>query len=183
MISIWYHLCMHPKHIDILLDELANVDETDHKVLARLPHLNGVINEAMRLIPAQMTGGSRMTPPEGLKVGDHFIPGNVKIVAPKYVVQRLPEAFPRPLEFIPERWYSRPELVKDRRAYAPFTVGSRQCVGKNLALLELRIMTAILLRRFKVKFSKEHDPAKVLDDLKDTVTAQPGECMVIFERR
>lgn len=32
-------------------------------------------------------------------------------------------AYEYPEAFIPERWYSRPELVKDRRAFAPFGIG------------------------------------------------------------
>jgi cytochrome P450 len=35
----------------------------------------------------------------------------------------VPEAFQHPDEFIPERWTTRPELVLDDRAYAPFSVG------------------------------------------------------------
>lgn len=42
----------------------------------------------MRLIPAALTMGSRLTPPEGMHVDDTFIPGNIKVVAPRYTIFR-----------------------------------------------------------------------------------------------
>ena len=43
-------------------------------------------------------------------------------------------AFPRAQEFLPERWYSQPELIQDRRAFAPFSQGTSDpygLMGKN----------------------------------------------------
>ncbi|KAL8973608.1 MAG: hypothetical protein Q9197_002147 [Variospora fuerteventurae] len=92
-------------------------------------------------------------------------------------------AFQHPSSFIPERWTSRPELVIDKRAFAPFGVGSRQCVGKNLALTEIRLVVAMLLKRFEVSFPVEQNVDSVIDDMKDQVTAQPGECQLVFTPR
>lgn len=74
--------------MDKILSELTAVDETGHNALALLPHPNGVINEALRLIPAQMTGGARITPSKGLWIGETWIPGGTKVIAPKYVISR-----------------------------------------------------------------------------------------------
>lgn len=43
-----------------------------------------------------------------------------------------PRTFPRGDEFIPERWTTRPELVRDATVYSPFSVGRFSCVGKQL---------------------------------------------------
>jgi hypothetical protein len=88
LISTWYFLAKYPEHAEKILSELRNVDETDANGLALLPHLNGVINETLRLVPPQMTGGGRITGPEGLWVDDIWIPGGTKVTAPKYVVSR-----------------------------------------------------------------------------------------------
>lgn len=66
-------------------------------------------------------------------------------------------------------------------AYAP--TGTRQCVGKNLALTEIRLVVAMLLKRFKVSFPIEQNVDSVIDDMKDQVTAQPGECWLVFRSR
>ena len=134
-------LARYPQDAAKVFQELHEIDIKDPGKLATLLHMNGLINEAMRLYPAAMTGGSRITPPEGLQVDEAWIPGGVKVAAPKYSIFRcqflqpsqseivllkihpVPTAFVRPLEMIPERWYSRPELVLDRTAFAPFGAG------------------------------------------------------------
>lgn len=88
LIALWYFMCKHPQHAEKTLAELGNIDETDSNILAKLPHLNGVVNETLRLLPPQMTGGGRMTSAEGLWVDDTWIPGGVKVTASKYVLSR-----------------------------------------------------------------------------------------------
>ncbi|KAF2841053.1 cytochrome P450 monooxygenase-like protein [Patellaria atrata CBS 101060] len=183
LISTWYFLAKHQKDAEKVYDEIKDVDVTDANALAQLPHLNGVIHEALRLVPPQLTGGGRITGPEGLWFDDTWIPGGVKVTAPKYVLARMPEAFEHPNEFIPERWYSQPELCHDKRAYAPFNTGNRMCVGKTLAWVELRYVAAILLKRFKIRFSEQYDSEAPMRDMKDQVTAQPGPTWCVFEPR
>ena len=60
----------------------------DLHTLHVLPHLNGIINETLRLHPAVPTGGLRQTPPEGVHVAGRFIPGNTVICAPRYSLAR-----------------------------------------------------------------------------------------------
>lgn len=43
------------------------------------------------------------------------------------------------------------------------------------------MVTAMLLRRYKVRFSPDYDPDTLVKELRDTVTAQPGTCRLIFE--
>lgn len=79
---------MHPEQTEKLRQEVTGVDNEDADALALLPHLNGVINESMRLLPAALTFGTRVTPPEGLYVDGTFIPGNTKIATSRYTVSR-----------------------------------------------------------------------------------------------
>lgn len=88
LINLLYLLVRQPCDMDIIKQELSTVDTSDVKAVAALPHLNGAINEAMRLLPAVLTFVTRVTPPEGLVVGDTFIPGSVKIAAPRYSIGR-----------------------------------------------------------------------------------------------
>ncbi|KAL9059751.1 MAG: hypothetical protein Q9162_001052 [Coniocarpon cinnabarinum] len=183
LILLWFALAKYPEHMEKIYQELSGVDENDPVALATLPHLNGFMNEVMRLYPSALTGGNRQAPAEGLWIDETFIPGGTKLVAPKYTIFRLPSAFECPLEFIPERWTTRPELVKDKRAFAPFGVGRRACVGKNLALTQIRLVTATLLKKFRVHFAPGQDVGEVERDMRDQLTAQPGKCRVIFEPR
>ncbi|KAI0969353.1 benzoate 4-monooxygenase cytochrome P450 [Xylaria arbuscula] len=159
LIILFYFLALYPEHAEKIREELRSVDTGDVNSLSALPRLNGFINESMRLLPAALTMGTRVTPPGGLIIGKTFIPGQVKIAAPRYTIFRLESAFEDATSFIPERWYSRPEMVKQREAFAPFGIGRRACVGQNLALTQIRLIAATLLTRYRVRF-----PAGADDD-------------------
>jgi Cytochrome P450 len=66
--------------------ELGDYQPSD---LAELKHLNGVINEALRLLPPGSIGTFPVvTPPEGLIIDGTFIPGNTTLYCPQYVLGR-----------------------------------------------------------------------------------------------
>ncbi|KAF2875739.1 cytochrome P450 [Massariosphaeria phaeospora] len=178
-----HFLATHPSHASRIRAELSAVpDISDARALALLPHLTGTINESMRLLPAVPTFGTRMTPPEGLTFEGTFIPGGVKICSSRYTLGRLEAAFEQPLEFIPERWSTRPELIKDKRAFAPFGSGRTSCVGKQLAMIQLRLVTASLLTKYHIRFSSPDVAGLVERDMKDQLTAKPGVLSLVFEK-
>ena len=89
LISVFYHLARDPSQIQKLRAELdACPVISDSTALRSLDHLNGTINEALRLHPALPSGGLRQTPEDGLMVAGHYIPGNVTILAPRYTIGR-----------------------------------------------------------------------------------------------
>lgn len=124
---LFYHLAKEPSQIERLRAELKSLlkpdGEYDFKDLQGADYLNGVINETLRLHPPVPSGTLRLTPAEGLTIGSKFIPGGVTVVAPPYTIGRLESCFEKALEFVPERWSSKPEMVKNKSAYAPFSLG------------------------------------------------------------
>lgn len=121
----------------------------------------------------------------------------------------MESAYEDPLSFVPERWYSRPEMIRDKRAFGPFGVGMfspsssaaaielalkaqmpdivslgrRTCVGKNLALTQMRLVCAILLSKYRFRFAPGETGEAVERDMRDQLTARPGRFEAIFERR
>ncbi|KAJ5754144.1 cytochrome P450 [Penicillium nucicola] len=217
-----YFLARFPNHAERVNNELQDINIEDPVILSTLPHLNGTINEAMRLLPAVPTFSSRVTPPEGLVIDGKFIPGGTKICAPRYtigrradfipfyhIVQReadrppVTSAFINPHSFIPERWYSRPELIRDKRAFAPFGIGKMlpkvfddseghmhrpfwrtSCVGRHLALAQIRLVAAALVSKYQIKFAPGAGLGEAVErDMRDQLTAQPGACWVVFHPR
>ena len=98
MVFIFYQLALNPDKTEKLYQEVRDVDIKDVATLKKLPYLNAVIEETLRLHPAVPTGGHRDTPPEGMMIGGTFIPGNTTVVAPRYTLGRC--------ELIPSTWES-----------------------------------------------------------------------------
>jgi hypothetical protein len=128
-----------------------------------------------------------------LKCSTSFIPKGTGITITPYVIHRDTRYFsPRPDEFWPERWYTttsktlpaskekekEEELVLDRAAYIPFSYGPGNCVGKSLALLELRYVIAVLVRRFEFEFEFEAEEGVGGSD-DDEFALSPGKLPVV----
>ncbi|KAF4502235.1 cytochrome P450 oxidoreductase [Fusarium agapanthi] len=95
-----------------------NRDELIHVAL-----LDAVINETLRMHPAVPSGTQRVTPPEGLIVGDQRIPGNTIVQVPSCTVFRDARCFKWPDQFVPERWTTRPDLIINKSVFIHFNIG------------------------------------------------------------
>jgi len=74
-------------------------------------------------------------------------------------------------------------MVKDKRAFAPFSIGRYSCVGKNLALSELRFVTALLVSKYDIAFAPGEAGIRVWKNMKDQFTAAPGKLELVFHAR
>jgi len=83
-----------------------------------------------------------------------IIPEETQLTLHTYSIQRDARNFYRPDAFLPERWLSEgaPAGEHNTDAFFPFSYGPANCVGKNLALMEMRMLLTWVLRRFR--FSK-----------------------------
>lgn len=143
---MFYNLARDPTLVQRLRQELAEYVKEDGnydvKELAKAKFLNAIINETLRLHHPIPSGLSRLTPPEGIMIGDRRIPGNILVNIPYHTLGRCKCLFPpypvfalsntftiasqaysRPLEFLPERWIDEPELILNKSAFAPFAIG------------------------------------------------------------
>ncbi len=82
------------------------------------------------------------------------IPEETQLVLHTYSIHRDPRNFHTPEAFLPERWFSTGAPVGEHNtaAFFPFSYGPTICAGKNLALMEMRMLLCWVLRRFR--FSK-----------------------------
>ncbi|KAL6245652.1 hypothetical protein RBB50_007651 [Rhinocladiella similis] len=147
-----------------------------------LPFLEAVINEALRLHPAAPASLPRETPAGGAELNGYYIPGQTVVSMQCYTTQRDPSVFPDPESFKPERWLEPNRVSHEmKELFMPFSKGTRACIGKNLAMMELKLITASIARRFKWR------PAPSTTDesmtTKDHFLLIPigGKCELIFE--
>ncbi|ETS81741.1 hypothetical protein PFICI_06743 [Pestalotiopsis fici W106-1] len=168
------------KEVDDLYNSTENVDAV---ALQKLQFMDGVINESLRLHPPVPSGVQRMTPPEGLRIDQTFIPGNTIIQIPSYTMYRDERFFSRPNEFIPTRWTTEKELNVDDSIFNPFSSGRYSCIGKQLGLMELRAVASRIVRKYNVSLAPGQDPQAFLDGKRDTFTLALGSLELVFTPR
>eukprot|EP00026_Physarum_polycephalum_P007375 Phypoly_transcript_07434.p1 GENE.Phypoly_transcript_07434~~Phypoly_transcript_07434.p1 ORF type:complete len:231 (+),score=32.06 Phypoly_transcript_07434:908-1600(+) len=169
-----YHICKDEEilkkvksEIDALTfnqkGELANFEE-----VSRLKYLTACIKETLRLYPQGNTHPA--TALEDTYLGEIFVPKGTVVMCQTQLVQRLEKYWPEPLEFKPERFVIDDVPITDgiaaydtksaaaqteRKAstYFPFMQGRHMCIGQHLAMLEMRVVLATLLKHldFSVK--------------------------------
>jgi len=88
LVGIFNELARNPDHARKIYDEVQNLDVRDTKRLSKLPHLNGVISEGLRLYPALLTGGNRKSSEHGVTIRGRYIPPHTTIAAPRYSISR-----------------------------------------------------------------------------------------------
>ncbi|KAL3462282.1 cytochrome P450 [Aspergillus heterothallicus] len=189
--NAFYYLAKHPavyRKLQSELDEIFTTPtpllEFSNETLRRLPYLEAVINETIRLKPAVPSGQPRQTPPGGLQIDEMWIPGDTIVVVPQHVIQRDDRYFPHGAEFIPERWLEKKgTLIVHEEAFFPFQTGRYGCVGKQLALMEMRIAIARLALEFDISLA-DAEAAKLFDQgAKDTFTYTVGPLPLNFTLR
>ena len=151
MAFLFYELARKPEEAQKIRAELRPLTKGDWSDIdiRNAPHLNGAINEALRLHPPVPSGWERMVPDGGAQIGDVFLPEKTQFWMPQYVIGRGErrqdigshrfltdcvvdeDNYENALEFVPERWYSKPNMIKHKNAFAPFSLGSEGCIGKN----------------------------------------------------
>ncbi|KAJ7760753.1 cytochrome P450 [Mycena maculata] len=166
---------------------------------ARMPMLNAVINEALRLFPAVLSGSQRapLIGSGGQTIGSHFVPEGTSAVVHTYSLHHDPRYFsPFPDTFIPERWltheeqmtleptiFGENEVIHNTAAFIPFSVGPSNCVGRNLAYQEMRMVICTLVSKYEMRFEEGFDVNSWEEDMLDYFVVQRGRLPVILTAR
>lgn len=140
-----YYLLSKPNAMKKLVGEIRGAFESADNMtmerLAALPYLAACIKEAFRLYPPVPLGLPRCTPEDGSTVVGQFIPPHVSLTIPQHAMYTHEDNFKMPFEYIPERWLGDSRFENDKRhAVQPFSVGTRDCVGKKY-VTEFRVLT------------------------------------------
>src|SRR5271155_4197525 len=76
-----------------------------------------------------------------------------------YTTHRDPDVFLNPEEFDPSRWLPKEQVTTSmNELFMPFSKGTRACIGINLANMELRIVTAALLKMYRISSANDMKP-------------------------
>ncbi|KAL7810678.1 cytochrome P450 [Trichoderma aethiopicum] len=117
-----------------------------------LTYMLAVIDEAMRLYPPVVAGLTRLISEGGAVVAGEYVPEGTYVEVWQWPLFHNPSYWKKPEEFIPERWLGDPMFADDKReAFQPFSTGPRNCVGKNLAYSEMRLILARVIFQYDLK--------------------------------
>src|SRR5712692_1743496 len=149
LVWTFYLLSQYPQIRIKLQDEVRSTlagREPTLDDLAKLPYLDWVLNESMRLYPPawlQMRFVAKESEIDGVR-----LPVGTMVLLSQWVVHRLPDIWPDAEVFKPERWDPANAQQIQPGAYFPFGGGPRTCIGMPLAQLEARIILASILQHY-----------------------------------
>jgi cytochrome P450 len=142
------HLLQHADALARLDEELALVvgeASITAAHMSRLPFLDGVVKETLRLTPVLPVMGRVLAAP--VRIGDRVLPGGVYVNPCPYLTHRRGDVWADPLCFRPERFFTaRPGPYE----FLPFGGGVRRCVGASFAICEMKVVLAEVLSRLRL---------------------------------
>lgn len=159
-------LAQHPRVLHDLLDELRgklNGSAPTLEQLNDLPLLDAVIKESMRLLPPGLW--FLRVAQQDTYFGPYRIEEGTRVLWTPVVTHRLPELYPDPAAFKPERWFS---INPSPYEYLPFSAGPRRCLGATFATMELKLVLPLILQRYTMRL-----PRVAHVDLAGSPLAQP----------
>ncbi|KAL8626814.1 hypothetical protein Q9189_007497 [Teloschistes chrysophthalmus] len=167
--AVTFYLLTNPEPYRKLRDEVrstySSLDAIDAASALRLPYLQAVIAEGLRIYPPGSQGFPRVSP--GMMVDEHYVPEGAEIYTSAWTVTHDEKYFHEPYVFKPERWID--IGCKDvKEASQPFSLGPRGCLGRNqgkkkeidqrpaahihsFAELEISLILAKILHRYDLE--------------------------------
>ncbi len=142
-------LSQHPQIAQDVVDELQSVlkgEAPTVEQLQKLPLLERVIKESMRLLPPVPWNGRVTSQPTQL--GGYDLPKGTEVFVSIYQTHHLPEIYSQPEKFNPQRWEFEPTMFE----YNPFSAGSRICIGAGFAMMEIKIVLSMLLQKYRLEY-------------------------------
>ncbi|KAK2753895.1 hypothetical protein FQN54_007254 [Arachnomyces sp. PD_36] len=143
--AVTYYLLTSPGTYQRLKDEIRGAyksySEIDAASAQKLPYLQAVISEGLRMYPPGSQGFPRES--AGASIDGHWVPKGCEMYTSAWTVTHDEKYFHDPMTFKPERWID-PDCTDVKEASQPFSLGARGCLGRNFAYVEMNLILAKL---------------------------------------
>jgi sterol 14alpha-demethylase len=176
-------LLRHPELMKRVVDELeglyADGREVSYQALREIPDFEHVVQEVLRLHPPLI-----ILMREALS-DFHYkgwtVPAGTTVAVSPAVSNRMPECFAEAERFDPDRYG--PGREEDKRVFAwiPFGGGRHRCVGAAFAMVQLKAIFSVLLRRYELEMAQPPESYRADHSKMVVQLAQP--CRVRYRRR
>ncbi|KAF3802730.1 Cytochrome P450 monooxygenase gsfF [Colletotrichum gloeosporioides] len=186
--SLFYHLMHNPeayRKLEAEVDQAVNEGRLSmpptYKETSQLPYLCACIKEALRIHPGAQLSLPRIVPPQGMTLCGQFIPGGYVVGINAAVLHFDKKVFGADAEsFNPDRWMDQSRANYMDKFMMAFGGGTRTCLGKNIALIELHKLTPQLVWNYRFEF---YDQAKTQWHTRNTFFARQEGVIARVKRR
>ncbi|KAI0365355.1 cytochrome P450 [Pilatotrama ljubarskyi] len=148
-----------------------------------LLYLDAVVKEGLRVFSPIPMSFPRVVPAGGKAVDGLWLPGGTIVSCQPHTLHRLDaDVFPFPEEFRPERWLDPENAAERNQLFFAFAAGGRGCIGKNLALLEMKLLLKKVYSTYRTRVAPDMDAPMEMDD--QTISTRPKgqKCLLVFEK-
>ncbi|KAI0401406.1 isotrichodermin C-15 hydroxylase [Xylaria palmicola] len=158
-----YLVLSHPEALEKLKHEVRSsfkhASDININNVGSLKYMLAVLNEALRLYPPVTSGLVRTVPEGGAEIAGHFVPEGTLVEVQQWSSNHSKDNWADPWAFRPERFLGTSEEALQAgnklEALQAFNVGPRNCIGRNLAYFEMRIILARVIFDFDLKLADE----------------------------
>ena len=172
-----------PRYLDRVQREIdglyAQGRPVSYQALRESPVLENGIKEALRLHPPLIVLMRKVV--RDFHYKEWTVPAGDLVAVSPAVSNRMPEAFPAPDAYDPDRYAPGREEDKQLFAWTPFGAGRHRCVGAAFAMMQLKAIFQTLLQRFT--FELVQPPASYRNDHSKMVVQLAQPCLVRYRRR
>jgi sterol 14-demethylase len=176
-------LLRNPLIMKRVVDELESIYaggvEVSYQALREIPELECAVKEALRLHPPLIILMRKVM--HDFHYKNWTVPAGTTVAVSPAVSNRMPEYFPHPAAFDPERY--KPGREEDKKVFAwiPFGAGRHRCVGAAFALIQLKAIFSVLLRRYEFEMLQPSESYR--NDHSKMVVQLQQPCRVRYRRR
>ncbi|XP_076008752.1 cytochrome P450 4B1-like [Genypterus blacodes] len=150
---ILYSLACHPEHQKICRDEILQAldgkDTMEWEDLSKIPYTTMCIKESLRLYPPVPGISRKLTKPMTFFDG-RTVPEGCIVGASIFATHRNETVWENPDVYDPLRFLPENVARRSPHAFVPFSAGSRNCIGQTFAMNEMKIVTALTLKRYEL---------------------------------
>jgi cytochrome P450 len=163
--GIFFYITGDPWRYQKLVDEILTTFDSPEEIvhgpkLLNCKYLKACVDEGMRLTPPGPSEVPREVLPGGIQIKGEYYPAGTIVSTVNWATSRNQEVYGDPEVFRPERWIvdestcvTKEEVSRIRVNFHPFLTGPGNCIGKNLATMEILLIVARTLYRLDVRRS------------------------------
>ncbi|XP_063794988.1 cytochrome P450 4B1-like isoform X2 [Pseudophryne corroboree] len=162
-----YCLAKHPEHQEKCREEIREVlgerNTVEWEDLGKMPYTTMCVKESMRLYPPVPVVARELSQPITFCDG-RSLPKGTNVFLNIFSINRNPDMWEEPEVFDPLRFSPDNPIKKHAYSFIPFSAGSRNCIGQNFAMHEMKVAVALTLQRFELTpdLDKDKEPLKAI---------------------